>query len=82
MQNRRRFRSRPSRPSNVRFTFHSYGTHFSFDPYQIVEDDRLVNEANWFDRVKMLDLYKAEVRAANGASHVFILDDQGNKIKV
>lgn len=61
------------------YTFHSYGTHFSFDPFRIVTDDRIVNEANMFESVTMLDLYKTEVRMAN-SPHVYILDYMGNEI--
>lgn len=78
---KRKFRARPNRRNSAKFTFHSYGTHFAFDPYRIVEDDRLVNEMNWFERVRMIDLYKDEVRAAK-SKHVFILDSNGDEVKV
>lgn len=76
----RRFRSRPNRGgSSVRYTFHSYGSVFSFDPARIIEDDRRPNEAGWFDKVRMLDFYKDEVRMAN-KPHVFILDNNGEEV--
>jgi len=61
------------------YTFHSYGTHVSFDPSRIISDDRIVNEANMFESIQMLDFYKHEVRMAN-VPHVYILDNMGNKI--
>ncbi len=78
---KRKFRSRPSRAnsSNVKYTFHSYGSVFSFDPYRIIEDDRRTNEAGWFDKIRQLDMYKDEVRMANVA-HVYIMDEKGNQV--
>jgi len=78
---KRKFRRRPTTSGSKRFTFHSYGSVYSFAPFRIVEDDRRINEAGWFDRVRQLDLYRDEVRMAN-AKHVFILDDQGYEVKV
>lgn len=77
----RKFRSRPVRTSNVRYTFHSYGSVFFFDPFRIIEDDRKVNEAGWFDKVRMLDFYKDEVRMAK-LPHVYILDEKGQEVAV
>lgn len=79
---KRRFRSRPSRAgSGVMFTFHSYGTHYSFDPEKIITDDRIVNEANYFESMTQLEFYKNELRATN-AKHVYILDNKGNEVLV
>lgn len=79
---KRKFRSRPSRSSSsIRYTFHSYGSVFKFDPFRIIEDDRRPNEAGWFDRLRMLDFYKDEVRMAN-AKHVYILDETGQEVNV
>ncbi len=80
---KRKFRSRPARSggSRIRYTFHSYGTSYSFDPFKIIEDDRLLNEAGYFERVRQLDLYKDEVRMAN-LSHVYIRDETGEVLKV
>gem|GEM_PF-5252791 len=61
------------------YTFHSYGTHLSFNPERIIEDDRFINEANEFERVRMIDFYKKEVEIAN-CPHVYILDDRGSEI--
>lgn len=77
----RRFRSRPNRTASSAYTFHSYGTVFPFDPFRIVEDDRRPNEAGWFDKVRMLDFYKDEVRMAN-KRHVYILNEQGQEVAV
>lgn len=69
-----------NRPQNrIKYTFHSYGVHHSFDPNRIINDDRIVNEANMFESMTMLDFYKAEVRNAN-LPHVYILDNKGNNI--
>lgn len=81
MQQKRRFRSRPGQRNSVRYTFHSYGTHFSFDPHRLIEDDRVPNEANWFDKTKMLDFYIREVRGAN-LPHVYIRDNTGKILEV
>lgn len=79
---KRKFRSRPNRSgSRKKFTFHSYGAVHPFDPFKIIEDDRRINEAKWFDRVRQLDFYKDEVRMANCA-HVYILDDKGEEVSV
>lgn len=80
---KRKFRSRPARSggSRVRYTFHSYGTSYSFDPYTIIEDDRLLNEAGYFERVRQLDLYKDEVKMAN-LPHVYIRDETGKILEV
>lgn len=77
---KRKFRSRPT-GGGRKFTFHSYGSVYPFSPFRIIEDDRLINEAGWFDRVRQLDFYRDEVRMAN-AKHVFILDDTGREVKV
>lgn len=74
---KRVFRKRPE--SRLRYTFHSYGVAHPFDPSRIITDDRIVNEAGQFESMTMLDMYKSEVRIAD-ASHVFILDNMGNRI--
>ena len=80
---KRRIRQRPQRQQNyVFFTFHSYGASLRFNPERIIEDDRVINEANWFERMTMLDMYKDEVRMANGAPHVYILDNKGEVVPV
>lgn len=79
---KRRFRSRTAGGgSNIRYTFHSYGTHLSFDPHKVVADDRIVNEANYFENMSQLELYKSEVKMAN-AAHVYILDNKGQEVPV
>jgi len=67
------------RQNTKKYTFHSYGTHFSFDPCRIISDDRIINEAKMFESVQMLDFYKQEVKMAN-SPHVYILDYMGNEI--
>lgn len=80
---KRRIRQRPQRHfNNVFYTFHSYGTFIRFNPERIIEDDRVINEANWFERMTMLDMYKDEVRMANGTKHVYILDNKGATVPV
>lgn len=64
---------------SIQYTFHSYGVHHSFYPNRIINDDRIVNEANMFESMTMLDFYKAEVRNAN-LPHVYILDNKGNNV--
>lgn len=76
---KRVFRKRPEK--RLTYTFHSYGAVYPFDPHRIVEDDRIVNEAGWFESMTMLDLHKAEVKMAD-APHVFILDNMGNQLPV
>jgi hypothetical protein len=66
---------------NVKYTFHSYGTHIEFNPYDIITDDRILNEANMFESMTRLDLYRAEVKMAN-AKHVYILDNKGKTVPV
>lgn len=84
---KRNFRNRPNRANNnygrsrVAYTFHSYGSVYSFDPYAIVEDDRVTNEMGWFEKVRQLDLYKQEVRMAS-QPHVYILDNTGKRVEV
>jgi hypothetical protein len=79
---KRRIRQRPQRNrDNVFYTFHSYGTYHRFNPNRLIEDDRVINEANWFERMTMLEMYKDEVRMAN-ASHVYILDNKGEVVPV
>lgn len=80
---KRRFRNRPNNRGGSRrtFMFCSYGSVFPFDPFRIIEDDRRVNEMNWFDKVRQIDFYKDEVRMANRPD-VYILDDSGNEVKV
>jgi len=78
---KRKFRSRPNRGGRIKYTFHSYGSVFQFDPFRMIEDDRCPNEAGWFDRIRMLDMYKDEVRMAN-VKHVFILDESGKEVRV
>ena len=77
---KKRIYRKPHR-SRLRFTFHSYGTSLSFDPFDIIEDDRVVNEANFFESMTRLELYKNEVRAAK-ANHVYILDNTGKVVTV
>lgn len=78
---RTKLRRRTRQPRNdVKYTFHSYGTHFSFNPYWIVEDDRSPNETGWFDKTTLLNMYRKEVRMAN-APHVYILDEKGQVVK-
>jgi hypothetical protein len=82
---KRRYRNRgDNRGSSTRFTFHSYGTHFSFDPHRVIADDRIVNEANYFENLPQLEFYKNEVRAARhlGQKHVYILDSKGQEVRV
>lgn len=67
--------------NRAKFTFHSYGTHVSFDPFRIINDDRIVNEANMFESTTMLNFYKTEVKTAN-LPHVYILDNKGNTVPV
>lgn len=74
---KRVFRKRPE--NRLSYTFHSYGSVHSFDPHRIIEDDRIVNEAGWFESMTMLELYKAEVKMAN-SPHVYILDNMGNPL--
>lgn len=62
-----------------KFTFHSYGTHISFEPFDLITDDRIVNEANMFETMTRLDMYRQEVKMAN-CSHVYILDNKGNVV--
>lgn len=69
------------RDSNIRYTFHSYGTQYSFDPYKIISDDRIVNEANYFEKMTQLDFYKNEVRMSN-EPHVYILSNTGTEVPV
>lgn len=76
---KRVFRKRPE--NRLKYTFHSYGTHASFDPFRVINDDRIVNEANMFESMSMLDFYKAEVKMAN-LPHVYILDHMGNQLQV
>ena len=76
---KRVFRSRPE--NRTIYTFHSYGAVYPFDIHRIVEDDRIINEANKFEAMSMLELYKAEVKMAN-SPHVYILDNMGNEIEV
>jgi len=85
MSNRRKRKFRVRRNNqNVRYTFHSYGSHISFNPYRYIEDDRTVDESRWFERVNMLEFYKREVRAASvdDARHVYILDNEGKVVTV
>lgn len=81
---KRRVRSNRNQSSGVRYTFHSYGTHVSFNPFTIIYDDRIVNEANYFESMPQLDFYKHEVRAAKncGQKHVYITDNFGNELNV
>jgi hypothetical protein len=72
---------RRSNRNRKSFTFHSYGTYIAFDPFDIVTDDRIINEANMFESMTRLDLYKAEVRMAN-EKHVYILDNKGDVVPV
>lgn len=72
---------RKNNRSRMRFTFHSYGTHIEFDPFDIITDDRILNEANMFESMTRLDLYRAEVRMANN-KHVYILDNTGKTVSV
>lgn len=76
---KRVFRKRPE--NKLTYTFHSYGAVHPFDPNRIIEDDRVVNEANKFEAMTMLEFYKSEVRMAN-APHVYILDNMGNQLNV
>lgn len=78
----RKFRSRPTRAgSGKMFTFHSFGTHYSFDPEKVITDDRIVNEANYFESMTQLEFYKNEVRATD-AKHVYILDNRGQEVTI
>jgi hypothetical protein len=63
------------------FTFHSYGTHYSFNPFDWITDDRIVNEVGQFESMTQLDFYKNEVLMAD-CDHVFILDNNGQKMKI
>jgi len=63
------------------FTFHSYGSVFSFAPFDFVTDDRLVNETGHYESLSKLDFYRSEVRAAN-LPHVYILDNTGQEMTV
>jgi len=76
---KRVFRKRPE--SRMRYTFHSYGAVFPFDPSRFVTDDRIVNEAGQFESMTMLDMYKEEVRMAS-EPHVYIVDNMGNHLEV
>lgn len=72
---------RKNNKRRLSFTFHSYGTHIAFDPFDIITDDRIINEANMFESMTRLDLYRAEVRMANN-KHVYILDNTGKTVPV
>ena len=65
-----------------RYTFHSYGSVYTFNPFKIITDDRIVNEANYFESMPALDFYKNEVRMARkaGQHHVYILDEKGEEV--
>lgn len=71
---------RPRPQSRMRYTFHSYGTSIAFDPFRVITDDRIVNEANMFESMTMLELYKAEVKMSD-LPHVYILDNMGNRVQ-
>ena len=81
---KRRVRSNKNETSGLRYTFHSYGTQFPFNPFKTIYDDRIVNEANYFESMSQLDFYKHEVRSAKncGQKHVYILDNLGNELRV
>ena len=79
--NKYKVRVRPNRSKSKEYTFHSYGTYHTFNPHRIIEDDRIINEANEFERLSMLDFYKNEVRDWN-ASHVYILNERGETVTV
>lgn len=79
---KRRIRNNQPRNYNTKyFTFHSYGTQYRFNPNRIITDDRIVNEANYFESMSQLEFYKNEVRAAT-QKHVYILDDTGTEVTV
>lgn len=63
------------------FTFHSYGTHFKFAPFDFIDDDRIVNETGQFESMSQLDFYRNEVRMAD-SPHVYILDNTGQELEV
>ena len=63
------------------FTFHSYGTHISFAPFDFTTDDRILNEVGEYESMTKLDFYRNEVRMSN-ESHVYILDHTGLELGV
>jgi len=67
--------------SKKRFTFHSYGTHITFTPFDFITDDRIVNEVGQYESMSQLDFYRDEVRMAN-CPHIYILDNTGQELKV
>lgn len=70
-----------NRRKTKNYTFHSYGTHFSFNPSRFIQDDRFVNESGEFETMKMLQFYKNEVKMAK-CPHVYILTDKGEELSV
>lgn len=80
-RNKRVFKRRSDNKKKEFFTFHSYGTHIKFEPFKPITDDRIVNEAGYFETMPQLDFYKAEVLATD-APHVYILDSDGNEINL
>ena len=80
-RNKRVFKRRSEKTAKEFFTFHSYGTHIKFEPFKLITDDRIVNEAGYFETMPQLDFYKAEVLATD-SSHVYILDPEGNELNL
>lgn len=76
---RRVFKQRTNK--KMLFTFHSYGTHIEFAPFDFITDDRLVDESGNFVSISKLDFYRDEVLMAN-VPHVYILDNTGQELQV
>jgi len=63
------------------FTFHSYGTHHKFSPFDFITDDRIMNEIGQYEAMSQLEFYRNEVRMAN-EPHVYILDNKGHELQI
>jgi len=79
VRNKRVFKQRSA--NKKFFTFHSYGTHLKFAPFDFINDDRIVDESGQFESMSKLDFYRNEVRMAK-SPHVYILDNAGQEVEV